>query len=322
MKRSRSGQCLSDFIAAGKRPRNQIATISGLTNTYIRNLERGEIANVPRERLIALGVALNLELSEIESLLVAFDRARLTLDDVPVFIETAKRATLSEAVLPVRDLAAYELILLSMERVPGHQIIVSDRPTNSLMVEGHRTYSDRNVMFRHAIFGTLVEAIGAARRDNFLHLLRQHRIDHYLCRRCLEGYLSGAADPTEHQWRLRHVAALLEVVGTQENFHLMLTDTCVNLNFTLKLTAGGQGNDKLSYSARAPHEARRGSRGQMIGFITENPTLCACFSDDLSRIADTVVPSLADRRGQIAFLQSLLAPVGGAAPVADDHQPE
>ena len=87
MDRSKSGRLLSEFINAGKRPRNQIATLSGLTNTYIRNLEQGQIENVPRNRLIALGVALNLDLFEMEALLDAFDRAQLSSSDVAAFIE-------------------------------------------------------------------------------------------------------------------------------------------------------------------------------------------------------------------------------------------
>ncbi len=309
MNRSQSGQILSRLIRAGKRPRNQIATLSGLTNTYIRNLEKGQIENVPRRRLIALGVALNLDLSDIESLLAAFDRTRLGIDDVPVFIETARKATLSEAVLPVRDLFAYELILLAMEMAPGRQIIVADRPTISLMGEGHRRHADRDLLSCHNIYGALIEAIGTVRRENFFRLVGGHRVDHYICKNCLEDYLALDTDPIERLWRHRHVLSLLEVVRTQKAFHLHVTDTCVNLNFTLKLADADGGSDKLSYSARAPHDS---NRGRLIGFITENPSLCACFKDEVARVADTAISSLSERGKQVDYLHGLLAPMADA----------
>jgi hypothetical protein len=312
MNRNKSGQFLSKLINAGRRPRNQIATLSGLTNTYIRNLENGDIANVPRKRLIALGVALNLDLSEMEALLSAFDRAMLTSEDVPAFIETAKNATLSEAVLPVRELFSYELIILALELPPGRQVIVNDRPTMSLLAKGHRTYSGQNVLFRHSTYQELIEAIGGVRQENFFRLVARHRIDHYLCRKCLEEYLTADVDETERLWRYRHVAGLLGVIRSEKNFRLYLTDACVSLNFTIKFAAEGVGNDKVSYSGRAPHEVNRGKRGRLIGFISENPSLCECFKEELSRVAEAVIDTLADRTAQIEYISALLSPMADA----------
>lgn len=316
MNKQRRSDILSDFITAGKRPRNQVATLSGLTNTYIRNLERGEIENVPKKRLIALGVALNLDLPEIDTLLTAFDRASLSVDDIPVFIETARNATLSAAVLPVRDLSAYELIMLSLERAPGHEVIVNDRPTVNLMVEGHRSHTDREILDRHPVYRELNEAIGTARRENFFRLLSKDRIDHYICKACLEEYLRPDLDPMERRYRYLHVKALLNAVQSQPKFHLYLTDTCVNLVFTLKLSGQDGINDKLSYSSRAPHNLSRGERGRLIGFITENPTLCECFKEELSQVTKTVIDSLAGKHHQADYLRGLLAPV--AAELGED----
>jgi len=308
MNTQRNSQILSAFINAKKRPRNQIATLSGLTNTYIRNLERGEIENVPRKRLIALGVALNLNFKNLERLLAAFDRASLTPEDVPSFIETAENAKLSEAVLPVRDLYAYELVMLALERTPGRQIIVNDRPTNSLLARGHRTHSDRAVIGQHAIYKDLIEATGNARRENFHNLAMNHKIDHYICRSCLEDYLAADVDEIEKAWRAKHVDALLEAVKRLGNFRLYITDTCVHLNFTIKLAASHKDNDKISYSARAPHDHNRGKSGRLVGFISENPSLCQCFKEELSRVADSVIGSLDERQRQIEYLNDLLAP--------------
>ena len=304
-----SGQVLSDFIQARKQPRNQVATLSGQTNTYIRNLENNEIVNVPKERLIAIGVALNLELSQIDELLFAFDRANLAKDDIPAFINTARNAQLSEAVLPIRDFSLYELILLSMEQPLGHQIIVNDRPTASLMVRGHRSHRDRDILSRHPIYEALNEAIGETRRDNFFSLLSSHRVDHYICRQCLEDYLTCDMDDTERCFRFAHVAALYRTLETAPNFYLYLTRSCANMQFTIKLAGQGRERDKLSYSAKAPHDLYRGERSRLYGFITENPALCECFKDELSQVSRTTLEDLGDKPVQLEYLDNLLSPV-------------
>jgi len=308
MDKRKSGKILSDFIITGKRPRNQIATLSGLTNTYIRNLEKGEIENVPKKRLIALGVALNLDLSELEILLQAFDRAGLTQDDIPVFIESARTTKFSEAVVPVRDLSAYELIHLSLESAPGRHVIVNDRPTSSLMVEGHRTHADRTILSRHTIFRELNEAIGTARRENFMKLVSTYPVDHYICKACLEDYLAKDQDRFERLYRYRHVLSLLETVKTQKNFNLSITETCFEMLFTMKTSDQNGTNDKLSFSSRAPHSRSRGKRGRINGFFTENPALCKCFEGELQQISQAIMP-FSNKKQQIEYLYGLLDPI-------------
>jgi hypothetical protein len=308
MDKQKRGKILSEFIIAGKRPRNQIATLSGLTNTYIRNLEKGEIENVPKKRLIALGVALNLDLSEMEILLQAFDRAGLMPDDIPVFIETARNTKFSEAVVPVRDLSAYELIHLALESAPGRQVIVNDRPTGSLMVEGHRTHTDRTILSRHTIFKELNEAIGRARRENLIKLVSTYPVDHYICKSCLEDYLNKDQDHLERLYRYRHVLSLLEMVKTQRKFNLYITETCFELHFTMKLSGRDDTNDKLSFSSRAPHSRSRKKRGRLNGFITENPALCKCFEEELQQVSQTIMP-LSNKEEQINYLHGMLDPI-------------
>ncbi len=298
---------LTHLINEGHRPRNQIATLSGLTNTYIRNLERGEIVNVPRERLIAVAVALNLDLNEVERLLASFDRARLSVDDIPHFIATAGRCAISEAVLAVRDLFSYELIMLSVEKDPGPQFIISDRPTISLLARGHRSYTVRNLLPGHPVYSDLIEAIGDARKQNFFRLVKHHRVEHCICRQCLGDYLSRCPDAEEKAHRLRHVAALLRVVQTEPNFFLYLTDACVNFNFTLKSwTDAGAGPDRLAYSARAPHDIYREKQGRIFGFVTENPTLAQTFRAELQRLKASAEEHLMDRKQQETMLTALL----------------
>jgi hypothetical protein len=303
-------QAMADYVLElmerSKRPRNQIATISGLTNTYIRDLERGHIANVPRQKLIAFATALNLDLNQIDTMLAVFDRTGLTSIDIPTFIDTAKRGAISGALLPVRDMFAYELIVLSAEMISSSQLIVNDRPTMCLMARGHRSYSSRSLLSAHPIYSELIEAIGNERRDNFFGLLARHPVELYICKQCLEDYLLAGNDAEDRQWRCRHVSALLQALETYPNLRLFLTRMCTNFNFTLKLPVKNGATDKIFFSARAPHEMQRDKQGRLTGFATENPIVIQNFKDELEAVRKTVIEDYSGANRQIDYLKTLL----------------
>jgi transcriptional regulator with XRE-family HTH domain len=301
-------------MKASKRPRNQIATISGLTNTYIRDLERGHIANVPREKLIAFATALNLDLNEIDTMLSVFDRTGLTVSDIEIFIDTARRGDISGALLPVRDMFAYELIVLSAELIPGSQIIVSDRPTMCMLAHGHRSHTDRSLLTVHPIYGELIEAIGNERRENFYRLLAHHPVELYICKQCLEDYLVTGSDRRERQWRARHVAALAMTLEAYPNLRMFLTRMCTNFNFTLKLPSQEKAPEKIFFSARAPHDLQRDEQGRLTGFATENPTVIRNFKDELQAVRSAVIEAYHDADHLTEYLRTL---PGGAAATAN-----
>jgi hypothetical protein len=294
------------LMERSKRPRNQIATISGLTNTYIRDLERGHITNVPREKLIAFATALNLDLNQIDSMLAVFDRTGLTPNDISTFIDTARRGAISGALLPVRDMFAYELIVLSAEIISGRQIIVNDRPTMCLLALGHRSYSDRSLLSEHPVYSELIEAIGKERRKNFFSLLARHPVELFICKQCLEDYLLAGVDPAEQKWRVRHVSALVQSLEQYPNLRLFLTRMCTNFNFTLKLPVEKGASDKIFFSARAPHGLQGNKQGRLTGFATENPIVIQNFKDELEAVRTAVIEEYSDASRQTDYLRTLL----------------
>ena len=134
----------ADFIntqmTLKKLPRNQIAAISGLSNPYIQHLENGQIVNVDRKKLIALGIALSFDLYKIDEMLKCFDRTQLSESDIPAFIDPGTKRRFSMAMLPLSALSNYEMILLIGEKIQGHQVVVNNAPTANLWPEGFRTY--------------------------------------------------------------------------------------------------------------------------------------------------------------------------------------
>ena len=68
-------------------------------------------------------------MGETDQMLNIFDRAPLSLQDIPIFLTTTEKGTITSAMLPVRDRYSLDLMMLSAERLPGRHVVVSSEPT-------------------------------------------------------------------------------------------------------------------------------------------------------------------------------------------------
>jgi hypothetical protein len=69
---------LARYVAADSRSLNRIATIAQIDVAYLHRLTTGERKHPSRDVLIRLGLALDLELEELDELLVSAELAPLT----------------------------------------------------------------------------------------------------------------------------------------------------------------------------------------------------------------------------------------------------
>ncbi len=303
-----SAEFIQKLLAQSPMPRNQVAVISGLSNTYIRDLEQGIIANVARDKLIALAVALNLDLSQTDQMLNIFDRAPLSLQDIPIFMHTAEKGTITSALLPVRDRYALDLMMLATERLPGPHVVVSSEPTVCLRAPGHRLYSERLLARTHPIYGELVEAIGRERRQVLENNLAQHPVEQYICKKCLEDYLLLCGDPIEKAWRVQHLQNVLDCLERFADWKFFLTNSCPTFSFVLKTPDPATGeSDKLLITRLAPHRFQGTRTGKLTGFTTDNQVVIQNFKDELEGIRGAVHQAYLDRERLRGYLEGLIA---------------
>ena len=301
----------SDFIKRNMDlkmlPRNQVAAISGLSGQYIQHLENGQIINVDRKKLIALGVALNFDLNQMDDMLTHFDRATLTESDIPSFIDPGTKRKFSMALLPLHAWFNYELIILIGERVPGHQVIVNNAPTANLFPEGYRTHQGLKISNPHPLYFQLVEAVGRARTKNFRQLLTKHQVEHYICIRCLYDYINNVGDSKIKAWRIKHIKMLISFIEEYENLKFGLTETCSKLNYTLKKPENNaQEKTKIFFLGNAIHSNPVGEVTQVHGFATENRAIVLNFLQDLETIKKSLCKDLASKNKLINHLNNLV----------------
>ncbi|WP_376100752.1 hypothetical protein ACE7GA_27325 (plasmid) [Roseomonas sp. CCTCC AB2023176] len=299
------GAYLQVLVAARGAPRNQVSSLSGLTNTYIRDLERDVIANVPRGNLIALGLALNLGLDELDTLLARFDRAALAEGDIPAFLGLADRLRLSTALHACHNLL-YELVVTSLVGPGASRVtIVNQRPTGALRPSGYRTYFDRHVLAAHPLYPALVEAIGAFRRERLEAALAAGcRVEHVLSHAHLTEYAGAPGPRVERRWRRAHVAALADLMRRSPGFSVRLIPTAPTFQYTLA-ERSGDGAPAVGFEGWPSPGTTRLSPGALTGFATAAPPVVASFAEDLARCRSGAVDGLADRDATLNALEEL-----------------
>lgn len=297
---------ICELIAESQIPRNQIAAAAGLTNTYIRDLEQGNIANVDRRKLLRLAVALNINLNRIDELLRVFDRAALSSDDIESFIESAHKRKTTTALFPLRDFYAYELAVYGMEYLPGNQIMVNDRPTVCLRELGHRTFTDSRLVEAHPLYAELLESIGKVRREQLEQNLLQYKVTHYICRDCIEDYVRSEGHEEEAHWRRKHVANLLDLHRKYPNMEVHITGVCSYMLFSIKEPQDGS-NTQFNFCAKPGHYVPGERPGRLAGFSTCNPVVLKTFEDELQSIIQWTLPEFSSRQAVEEYLEHLIS---------------
>ena len=299
-------QYVQELIKKCQMPRNQIAALSGLSNPYIKELEAGRFARVRRERLIALAVAVNLDLKGTDELLKVFDRTPLTQEDVPTFLEVAHKRKGSAALLPLREVVSLELAAYSAEMRPGDQVVVNIQPTYCLSGPSPRRHIEKPDDQVHPLYDSLIEAITNERRRVLEQNLALYRFDQYICLDCLRHYMEAAVDLEDRLWRRQHLQNVIQCLEAQPNFNLFVLSTCPATSFTLKLAPAEDRGGDWMFLAFWPRHKAWSPRSGLTGFITDNPVVIQNFKEEVDLLRSYVREEYRARDRLVDLLRRLM----------------
>ena len=300
-----------DFIQAAIHnsliPRNQIAAVSGLTNTYILDLMKGNIKNANRQKLIAFALAVNLSLPEIDEMLTLFDRASLNQDDIATLLATAKGSRISSTLHPLRDELSYEFMVLATELLPGPTILNLKYPTASLRVEGHRGYIESDLSKGHHLYTQIREAVGRERKKNLANHLARYSVDHFIFQGDLESYIARCIDPKEKDYRIQHVKQLIWHLNTFPNFNLHITHASHAFSFLLKLSAESKEEKGCVLFTGREYDPTIGKMtGRLAAFSTCNQVTVQNFRRDVEHLRKNIDAGMIDPKRTIHYLEELI----------------
>ncbi len=302
---------IGDLLSKSTKPRNQIAAISGLSNTYIKQLENGNFVSVRREKLIAFGLALSLNLVEIDKLLNFFDRTPFSSDDISTVLEMSKLKMKSTALLPLKNGFPLELAILSAERLDGDLTVLYPEPTFCLYPKGFRQYSERMNVARHALYNELVEAINSERNRVFYDNLErsgENSYTQFICKDCLEDYILNCDDPIEKKYRDEHIKLIISALKKYENFNFFIINHCPTTSFTLKQTSeSSKDTDKL-FIVFWPRHLKRGRRsGRLSGFTTDNNAVIQNYREEIEVLFNSKMEEFKKKSSLISYLEHLIS---------------
>ncbi|MCP4719250.1 MAG: hypothetical protein GY860_07310 [Desulfobacteraceae bacterium] len=305
-KQQKSSAFIREAVSKSLIPRNQIANISGLTNTYIRDLEQGNIANVSRDKLLKFSTAVGLNLEVIDDLLTVFDRSKLNTDDIPIFIENAKKQKVSNSVHTTRDFFGYELLLLATESLSGSKTLNTNHPTAILQPEGLRSYLSGNTPEHHPIHNELNEAIGRERKRNLIQKLGKYDMHHYISRHAMESYVLACEDPREKRWKAKHLLTIRDFIQKYQRFKFYLTDVEIGFNCLLKHSDKTQTTERVFFYSLDQSRMQGQLSGQVIGFYTGNKVIIDQFKRDIDIVKARVLDQYRDTGRLETFITGLV----------------
>ncbi len=298
---------IRDTVASSMIPRNQVANISGLTNTYIRDLEQGNIANVSRDKLLKFATAVGLDLDTIDELLTTFDRSKLNPDDIPAFIANAKKQKPSNSVHGARDFFGYELLLLATESLSGPKSINTNHPTVILQPEELRfAFLATSPHELHPIHRELRQAVGRERKENLIRQLDKYVMHHYISKRALDHYVLSSKDQRERQLKIEHLQNIIEFIGTYPKFKCYLTEIETGFNCLLKHSAMDGEAERVFFYTHDMSLLQGQLNGQLIGFYTGSKVIIDQFKKDLGIVKRRVLEEYSDPLDLSRYLRDLV----------------
>lgn len=303
IKQEKSATFIRNAIVKCMIPRNQIANISGLTNTYIRDLEQGNIANVSRDKLLKFSTAVGLGLKAIDDLFTVFDRAKLNTDDIPLFIENAKKQKPSSSVHTARNFFGYELLLLATESISGPKIVNTNHPSVILQPEELRFVLLERTLQDHPIHCELRRAVRLERKQNLICQLDNYDMHHYISKQALEDYVLSNKDSRERRLKVEHIRNILDFIETYPRFKLYLTDIETGFNSLLK---PGVEAERVFFYTHALSLLQGQLSGQIIGFYTGNKVIIEQFKKDVGIVKSRVMDEFRDQSVLTKYLTRLM----------------
>jgi len=145
--------------------RNKVAYLTGLSNSYLQALERGKIKNVGRDKIIAISLALNCEIEQINKFLKDYGLPDLYKDDIEFFISSSRRRQI-EGNQVIHHNIAYAHLLLAFELIKGKLVIVNNAPSSFLQYPGHLTARHQGLGIKNNLFLEVMERFRREREIN------------------------------------------------------------------------------------------------------------------------------------------------------------
>lgn len=302
---------------------NHISKSTGISNVYLYKLVQGTINRPGKDKIASIMLALNQSVSAVNAMLKAYDYQPLTAEDIPAILKNNRRRRIVGGNLPQYDHIYFDLLLAVLERIGGARIVVKNRPSGVFMppelyLLKEYPYESDNAAARFR--RELTQALLMERRELFVANLESGgRLETYICKTCLEDYLSRhigpearQKDPHRAELVVQYLANALSLALKRPELHqIRIMARCPYFHF-LMVDADGE-QPKVSYPGRKLHRFNSEHDMRMLeGFTTDLPLIVNQFKHEVEmcRRASDVELGRDYPHAMVAHFESLVSAHG------------
>jgi len=268
----------SDILSSHGITLNELAKISGISNTYFNFIKSGKIKNPGREKIMAVAIGLNYSLEEIDKLLGHNDYKEVSEKDFDIFIASAKSRDIT-GFQPLYENINYPMYLLALDNLPGNKLVVNKKPSSTLESPEYLSYRDklRSRETTNPIYGKLKTAILLERKKLLNKLLDKYQLQYLICDECLNSYINRSKNSAkEKQFIKEHIGELIKYID-HPNYHFNVIKQCPRLRCIMKILSDKRnGKNKLIYTGYGEHRHTvtnihgKKSRDRLFGMATDS----------------------------------------------------
>lgn len=307
---------IKELIDNTRMTRNQVAQISGLSNSHLRALEDEDIKNTKRDTVLYLAVALNLELPDINMLLRHYGFSDANEKDSLAFIKVAERRKVT-GFQPLYSGIGFDLLLISVERLDGNLVVVNDRPSSSFRPGEYVAVEAERSGIEDDVYIHLKKEFYKKRRGILDKNLANYTVHYISCEKCIRQYMNLYNNARSLKERLlikEHFELLIYYMDHHNyRFDLVKPDHCALLRFELKfLPSSNKENDKVLFIGQSKHRYSRdldygeSNRSQCLnGFVTDSKKTFDLFRLEYFRLKRNIDTKYSDKNAMTGHIREM-----------------
>lgn len=279
---------LLKIIAASELNLNSISKLSGVSNTYLTKLSKGQINHPGKDKIASILLALNHTISEINSVLAEYDYRSLNRHDIPAILVNNQRRKIEGRMLPHYDRLHFELMLAAFETLGGTKVLVKNRPSGIyqpyplyMMKEFQLEVGGDAARFLYDLTGKVVE--------ERLRLFKRNcekgsRIVNYICGKCLSESLDrnierciAAKDEQKLALYAEYYAnAVSSAIKFPEQHRFFIVERCSTFEFLIQDADGKR--PRINFTSSSPHSYENPyDQHNLQGFSTDAHSILHLF---------------------------------------------
>jgi len=302
---------LDKWIREANISKYRLGKIAGVSPSWINSLGNNELASIKRERIIGLGVALNLSMEETNGFLIKYNKSELTKDDIPIFIEVAKNREITPKHQPFYvGHQQLSLFLISVERLKGKVVTVNyDSLSHILKSVNHVQYGNDKRKGDGLAEKLDIAALQERKQLQESNLNSGHDVEFYIsqanlkkyARRAEEGELKKHCKDNNNgvNYVVEHFANLLHQVKQNSSCRFYITKSTHPWTFELKysFTEKKLNNNIVFFlSPKAdPLDARLESNNFLAGYVTSEDSIFSQYESEYRKLQKNAIEKYKSR---------------------------